>query len=182
VQKELGKGYYGAATLVKWRNTLAVFKQPQDSKLNLSSMQDFVREASTISKLPAHPNVLRCLGVCYEPMGILTEFCSHGSVDAFLKNHCKAANDVPQLMTMALDAAKGIAHLHEQHIVHRDIAARNLLVDDQGHIKVADFGLSRSLAADGKGRSCCCTPPVHPLYEVLVCSPMCHCCLPHVQM
>jgi serine/threonine protein kinase len=48
-----------------------------------------------------------------------------------------------------LDTARGIQHLHEQNIVHRDIAARNMLLTHTGQIKVSDFGLSRNTLEDG---------------------------------
>jgi len=44
---------------------------------------------------------------------------------------------------MALDIAKGMFHLHKEHIIHRDLAARNLLLDKSWNVKIADFGLSR---------------------------------------
>lgn len=50
---------------------------------------------------------------------------------------------------MARDAAHGLANIHQGHFLHRDIAARNCLVDDHFRVKVCDFGLSRKLNPSG---------------------------------
>jgi serine/threonine protein kinase len=54
-----------------------------------------------------------------------------------------------QTIEMMLQTACGVRHLHQQHIVHRDIAARNMLLAHNGVIKVGDFGLSRNTLEDG---------------------------------
>ena len=52
---------------------------------------------------------------------------------------------------MALDTAKGMAHLSAMSFVHRDLAARNVLVDSEHRCKVADFGLARGIAGARAG-------------------------------
>lgn len=52
---------------------------------------------------------------------------------------------------MARDAAHGLANIHEGHFLHRDIAARNCLVDAHFRVKVCDFGLSRKLPPSSSG-------------------------------
>ena len=44
---------------------------------------------------------------------------------------------------MATDAARGVAYLHGKGCIHCDLAARNCLVDEDGTIKISDFGMSR---------------------------------------
>ena len=50
--------------------------------------------------------------------------------------------------TQACDAATGLLHLHRRSIVHRDVKSPNLLVEDSWRVKLADFNLSRILAAE----------------------------------
>ena len=63
-------------------------------------------------------------------------------MDVFVRQHPPNRR---QLLVMALDAARGLQHLHKHGIVHRDFAARNLLMTAQPRIlKVSDFGLARN--------------------------------------
>ena len=75
----------------------------------------------------------------------MTEFVSGGSLDTLLYDSTKSLT-LYQSNSIALGCARGIAHLHAQSIVHRDIAARNILIEVQGAdriAKVTDFGMAR---------------------------------------
>ena len=50
-----------------------------------------------------------------------------------------------RLTSMAMDIAHGMSYLAEQKYVHRDIAARNCLVNDSRNVKLADFGMTRPM-------------------------------------
>lgn len=50
-----------------------------------------------------------------------------------------------RLTSMAMDIANGMSYLAEQKYVHRDIAARNCLVNDSRNVKLADFGMTRPM-------------------------------------
>jgi serine/threonine protein kinase len=62
---------------------------------------------------------------------LLMEYCAHGDLAHFLRKMAKARNPIPVLerLAYAVQAAAGLAYLHDQRIVHRDIAARNVLLD-----------------------------------------------------
>ena len=84
----------------------------------------------------------------------MQEYCSRKSLDSILAagtQDPRMARQLPwgRLLSMALDAAKGVLYLHSRAppVAHRDLKSANLLVDGQWHIKVADFNLSRPMEA-----------------------------------
>ncbi|GMR55847.1 hypothetical protein PMAYCL1PPCAC_26042, partial [Pristionchus mayeri] len=88
-----------------------------------------------------HPNITKFYGVCNDalPYYLVMEFISGGSVDNYLKDNPKL--NVYKRTKMAMEAAAGLDYLHSRLCIHRDIAARNLLIDKVA--KVSDFGLTR---------------------------------------
>jgi len=114
---------------------------------------DLLREAAVMSFF-THPNLVALIGVVTIPRTVpaivLLEFCENGT----LLDHVAAVDDTAHmLLTYCADVARGLRYLSSRSIVHRDIAARNILLDAAMHCKVADFGMSIALgsgdAADG---------------------------------
>ncbi|KAA6419342.1 MAG: kinase [Trebouxia sp. A1-2] len=102
-----------------------------------------------------HPNVVMFMGLCLNPVCVVTEFCVRGALSDVIE---KAASDAafaqqlpwPKRLSMALDAAKGMLqlHSHKPPILHRDLKSPNLLVDKHWRVKVTDFNLSSMLRLD----------------------------------
>jgi len=106
---------------------------------------NFKREASLMEKYSNHPNIVKFCGICtkFPHYCIITEFMERGCVRDALMKH----KDIPwkTIVSMAVDAAAGILHLHCERIVHRDLALRNLLVGKDWRVRLADFGLARMM-------------------------------------
>ena len=128
-------------------------KKFNDNQERQKAQSEMAHEVDLMIALPPHPNVIQLLGVVMgEEMGVITEFAARGSLDAFMY---KQKHRFPPLVQrrLALDIAKGVAFLHQHNIVHRDLASRNILLDERESdgalfAKISDFGMSRVLGED----------------------------------
>jgi serine/threonine protein kinase len=142
---ELTKGTFMVAS---WRGTrVAVKKLPEEVITDEERVGAFRDELALLQKI-RHPNVVQFLGAVTQssPMMIVTEYLPKGDLRAFLD---KIGALEPMLaVKCAMDIARGLNYLHEnkpEAIIHRDLEPSNILRDDSGHLKVADFGVSKLL-------------------------------------
>jgi len=118
-----------------------------------AEVYNFKREASIMEKYSNHPNIVKFCGIStkFPHYCIVSEFMERGCVrDALAKNPSLPWKTI---VGMALDAAAGILHLHAEHIVHRDLALRNMLVGRDWRVRMADFGLARMMPKDTYART-----------------------------
>lgn len=118
-------------------------------RLNKDLQREFAQEVYIMRKV-RHKNVVQFIGACTRPpnLCIVTEFMSGGSVYDHLHKH-KGVFKLPTLLRVAIDVSKGMDYLHQSNIIHRDLKAANLLMDEHEVIKVADFGVARVQAQSG---------------------------------
>lgn len=120
--------------------------------------RDLIREMQVMRELGKHPNVVEYLGCCTqdEPMLLIMELVSRGKLLTYLRDHRSkgAYYNFPEgdgvlgprdLTQFAYQVAQGMDYINKRGILHRDLATRNILVDEHNRCKVADFGLSRSI-------------------------------------
>ncbi|XP_034483551.1 dual specificity protein kinase pyk3-like isoform X2 [Drosophila innubila] len=119
------------------------------------SIKKLERELISLSRLE-HPNIVTLYGISinYEnKYCILLEYAECGSLYHFLhsgKHEETTVSDIHKLFWM-LQCAKGIAYLHEKHIVHRDLKAANILLYNNFHtLKLWDFGIVKEIASNNK--------------------------------
>lgn len=163
VIRPVGSGAFGDAMLAKWHNDTDVVVKMlhKDMYRNSDAVAEFQHEAAVMHMLGKHPHVVELLGICSDfstaddtSFSLVTEYLPNGSLQDVLKPSSSSLNSQPPFglfsrTIMARDAAHGLANIHEGHFLHRDIAARNCLVDDHFRVKVCDFGLSRKLNPSG---------------------------------
>jgi len=143
-KRQIGRGAFGVVFLASWRNSPVAIKRMHQQHLTPHSLREFLSEAKMMERVGNHPRVVRFLGVCAtpgQPLCIATEYLPGGAVDRLLYSGRDLSFSLR--MQWAMDAATGVLHLHAERIIHRDIAARNLLVDKNMRAKVSDFGMSR---------------------------------------
>ncbi|MEQ2288874.1 hypothetical protein AMECASPLE_027334, partial [Ameca splendens] len=109
-----------------------------------TKQDEFVKEVQALKSLH-HPKLIQLLAMCSrgEPVYIVTELMSKGSLKSYLASNEGQMLKTAHLIYMSSQVADGMGYLEDRHIVHRDLAARNILVGDDLVCKVADFGLAR---------------------------------------
>ncbi|ESO07211.1 hypothetical protein HELRODRAFT_186886 [Helobdella robusta] len=140
----LGSGNFGEV----WRGTWNSTRQVAIKLMKPGTMDKttFLEEAAVMKKL-RHPKLVRLYAVCSteEPIYIVMEYIPHGCLQKYLKKDGGKKLTEPVLIDFAAQIASGMQYVESKCIIHRDLAARNVLVADNNMLKIADFGLSKSL-------------------------------------
>lgn len=143
LHKKLGEGHFGEVWEAVWttenRKVAIKMLKQEDTK-----QDEFVKEVQALKSLH-HPKLIQLLALCSrgEPVYIVTELMTKGSLKGYLASPEGQVLKSAHLIYMGSQVAEGMAYLEDRHIVHRDLAARNVLVADHLVCKVADFGLAR---------------------------------------
>lgn len=125
-------------------------------KLSVYSRQgarEFTNEVKLLLRIQ-HKNLVRLLGCCIEGAEkmLVYEYLPNKSLDYFLFNKTKStALDWPRRYRIITGIARGLLYLHEEapvRIIHRDIKASNILLDEHLNPKISDFGLARLFPGD----------------------------------
>ncbi|XP_028406414.1 tyrosine-protein kinase Src42A-like [Dendronephthya gigantea] len=143
-KSRLGAGNFGEVWEGLWNKTTKVaIKTLKEGTMEPAK---FLREAEIMKKL-IHPRLVQLYAVCSreEPIFIVTELMENGSLLEYLRGPGGKLMKMPKLIDIATQVAQGMAFLEKHSYVHRDLATRNVLVDKNLNVKVADFGLSRSV-------------------------------------
>ncbi|KAJ7515941.1 hypothetical protein O6H91_22G035300 [Diphasiastrum complanatum] len=147
----LGKGGFGYVYKGSLPDgTLVAVKRLKEEGMNGGELQ-FQMEVEMIS-LAVHRNLLRLKGFCMTSNErlLVYPYMLNGSVASRLRDsNCgKPALDWPTRKRIALGSARGLLYLHEHcdpKIIHRDVKAANILLDEDFEAVVGDFGLAKLL-------------------------------------
>uniref|UniRef100_A0A0D6QS17 Chitin-binding type-1 domain-containing protein n=1 Tax=Araucaria cunninghamii TaxID=56994 RepID=A0A0D6QS17_ARACU len=150
---KLGEGGFGEI----YKGTLSDGKQIAVKKLfvtrsSQAMMEEFVREVKIVSGF-LHRNLVRLLGYCCQGQQrfLVYEFMPHLSLDKHLFEEKGIYLSWAKRLEIIIGTAQGLAYLHEQshaRVVHRDIKASNILLDENLKAKIADFGLAKLFPED----------------------------------
>jgi len=148
VGRLLGRGgmgeVYEARDSKLQRRVALKFIAPELSA-DAESAKRFEREALSAAAL-SHPHIATLYALEHDgrTVFIAMELMSGESLRGRL---ARGALPVPEALALARDVAAALAHAHRRGIVHRDIKPENLMFDEEGAVKVMDFGLARAAQA-----------------------------------
>uniref|UniRef100_A0A6N2MET3 Receptor-like serine/threonine-protein kinase n=1 Tax=Salix viminalis TaxID=40686 RepID=A0A6N2MET3_SALVM len=150
INNKLGEGGYGPVYRLEDGQEIAV------KRLSMSSRQgsnEFKNEVILIKKLQ-HRNLVKLLGCCIqrEEKMLIYEYMPNRSLDSFIFDQTKGKLlDWSRRFNIICGTARGLLYLHQDsrcRIVHRDLKASNVLLDNDMNAKISDFGLARMFVAD----------------------------------
>ncbi|XP_026813517.1 focal adhesion kinase 1 isoform X3 [Rhopalosiphum maidis] len=147
----IGEGQFGdvhkgachmRSTKNKPGNAVAVAIKTCKPDADMATTDKFLEEAYIMQQFD-HPHIIRLIGVCCSPpVWIVMELAKLGELRAYLQNN-QAHLDLATLILYSYQLSTALSYLESKKFVHRDIAARNVLVSSHHCVKLADFGLSR---------------------------------------
>ena len=160
ILEKLGEGTFGTVHACSFKATPCAVKQlREDKESSVQLLADMLREHDAMMGL-RHPNVVLMLGIATDHVrrvGIVLELLEisllellHGGAEYKEYRTWRAS-----LLSIASDVAKGVAYLHFNNVLHRNLKPGNVLLSDSWVAKVADFGSSAKgkpgSAAEGEG-------------------------------
>ncbi|NXY84800.1 RIPK2 kinase, partial [Alcedo cyanopectus] len=144
----ISRGAYGTVSSARhadWRVPVAL-KCLQGPLLD-SARSLFLKEAEILHQA-RFSYILPILGICNEPefLGIVTEYMSNGSLNQLVHSE-DVYPDIPWCLRFRFlyEIALGVNYLHNMDppLLHHDLKTHNILLDNEFHVKIADFGLSK---------------------------------------
>ena len=147
--RDIGHGAYSHVMLVRDQvsGESRVIKRVYDTDASACN------EVEILRKVKDHPNIVKFYDSFTEREGdtnvlhIVMEYCEGGDLAQFLKERKRPQwidNDTLEKWFSQL--LRGVGHLHELNILHRDLKTANVFVTRDNNLKIADFGISRSLS------------------------------------
>ncbi|KAB2094926.1 hypothetical protein ES319_A01G000600v1 [Gossypium barbadense] len=148
-ENKVASGSYGDLYKGTYCSQDVAIKVLKPERVDADIQKDFAQEVFIMRKV-RHKNVVLFIGACTKPptLCIVTEFMCGGSVYDYLHKQ-KGVFKLRSLLKVAIDVSKGMSYLHQNDIIHRDLKAANLLMDENEVVKVADFGVARVKVQSG---------------------------------
>ncbi|MEE6459204.1 hypothetical protein FKM82_000566 [Ascaphus truei] len=152
--QQLGKGNFGSVELCRYDplqdNTGEVVAVKKLQHSTEEYLRDFEKEIEILKSLQ-HDNIVKYKGVCYSAgrknLRLIMEYLPYGSLRDYLQKH-KERLDFKKLLQYSTQICKGMEYLTIKRYIHRDLATRNVLVENENRVKIGDFGLTKVLPQD----------------------------------
>ena len=148
IQGRIGSGGFGVvyrAFDTNLERSVAIkMLPPRIAKSGPGLLDRFLREARSAAKL-SHPNIVTIHQICpyKDTYYIVMELVDGGALHEFLA--VQKRFDPKEATRIIRAAAEGLGHAHRRGIIHRDIKPGNIMMTNDGQVKVSDFGLARDV-------------------------------------
>ncbi|XP_030471272.2 G-type lectin S-receptor-like serine/threonine-protein kinase SD1-1 isoform X1 [Syzygium oleosum] len=153
---KLGAGGFGSVC----KGSLSTGQEVAVKRLSKFSGQgpdEFMNEVVLIARLQ-HRNLVGLVGCCIEgeERMLIYEYMPNKSLDYFIFDNDRSSSLAwKRRFDIVLGIARGLLYLHQDsklQIIHRDLKASNILLDDDMNPKISDFGLARNFQGDDTGK------------------------------
>lgn len=152
IKGDLGAGSYGKVHLVQNRQDRSEAAAKVADIDDEDGLYTFTTEIEILASC-RHPNITSFLASYYDSnkLWIIIECCSGGSVIDAMRKRDRGMTE-PECAVAAAQSIAALEFLHAKTIIHRDLNAANILLSDEGMMKIADFGVS-TFAPKGRRNS-----------------------------
>ncbi|XP_076800652.1 serine/threonine-protein kinase SIK2-like isoform X1 [Clavelina lepadiformis] len=158
--RTIGKGNFAVVKLARHRITKSevAIKIIEKTRLDQSNLMKIYREIQ-ILKLLRHQHIIKLYQVIDTKTTIylVTEYAAHGEVFDYITQEERLPEEVARKMFYQVLTA--IEYCHKNNVVHRDLKAENLLLDQNDNIKLADFGFGNFFQTGQNLNTWCGSPP-----------------------
>ena len=151
--KLLGQGAFGKVYKAIWEpnfhgEKVKIIVAVKVIKAGSGATNDEILEEAGLMTIVNNKFLNRLLGICFsDDILLITAFMKGGALSDFLRNNTGTITS-RNMVTWSHQIAEGMMYLENADLVHRDLATRNVLVQDINHVKITDFGLAKVLDHD----------------------------------
>ncbi|VDN56743.1 unnamed protein product [Dracunculus medinensis] len=144
IGRPLGKGKFGSVYVARELKSgfIVAIKVMYKEQIEKYNVQRQLRREIEIQYHLRHQNILRLYGYFHDSSRVylILEYASRGTLYALLQQVKKFDSNKSALYIYQL--AKALAYCHEKNVMHRDVKPENILLNEEGFLKIADFGWS----------------------------------------
>lgn len=144
--EQIGSGGFGSVYKVESKTPASVFavkviQKARTDEEDYQEQKEFIENEISISLSLLHPHILASLGNWQDSqtVKIISHFEPGGNLRQLIKRSIITENQAKQYI---LDLGSALDYIHKKNIIHRDVKLENILLTEDGKIKLADFGLA----------------------------------------